>query len=168
MNQLKRMHNKAVGRTAEIEEAAIDGADCHVAESSDVEEAVAGVDTAIAEVIDAMATNRQMIADTLQAKDTKRTNDAGPETALGVLQGSRRRMLDQLHSNRTGSFGKTVGEAHLETLNDSLATRLQELTTELNQGSISARLFTVQLHAEVANYLESVDKVVKPVTINVS
>jgi hypothetical protein len=39
---------------------------------------------------------------------------------------------------------------------------------ELNQGSISARLFTVQLHSEVANYLESVEKIVKPLTINVS
>jgi hypothetical protein len=171
MNQLKRMLNKAVGRTAEAtpdvedREAVETGS---VVKAFDEQEGVAGVDTAIAEVVDAMTTSRQMIVDTLQARDIKRTNDSRPDSALGVLQGSRRRMLDQLHSNRTGSIGRPVGEAQLQTLNDCLANRLRELTAELNQGSISARLFTVQLHSEVANYLESVEKIVKPLTINVS
>jgi hypothetical protein len=172
MNQLKRMLNKAVGRTAGTAPA---DEDHRVAETGsaienfDEQEAVAGVDTAIAEVVDAITTNRQMIVATLQARDIKRTNDPRPDdTALGVLLGSRRRILDQLHSNRNNSRGKTAGETQLETMNDSLANRLRELTAEFNQGSISARLFTVQMHSEVANYLESVEKILKPITINVS
>jgi hypothetical protein len=171
MNQLKRMLDKAAGRTAKGAPAGENRQGVEpgsAVESFDEQEGVAGVDTAIAEVVGAMATNRQVIVETLQARDIKRSNDSQPDTALGVLQGSRRRMLDQLHSNRTGSLGKAVGEAPLETLNDCLANRLRELTADLNQGSISARLFTVQLHSEVANYLESVEKIVKPVTINVS
>ncbi len=171
MNQLKRMLNKAVGRTAEATPADEDQRAHDSGEAVKVfteQEAIAGVDTAIEEVVDVMKTNRQGIVDTLQARETAMSTDPGPNTALGVLQGSRRRMLDQLHSNRASSQGKLAGGTQLDGLNDSLARRLRELTAELNQGSISARLFTVQLHSEVANYLDSVEKILKPVTIQVS
>src|ERR1035441_2882629 len=83
MNQLKRMLNKAVGPPPE---AAPDVEDREAVETGSVvkafdeQEGVAGVDTAIAEVVDAMTTSRQMIVDTLQARDIKRTNDSRPDS----------------------------------------------------------------------------------------
>lgn len=170
MEKLKRMLNRASVPKAEdppITEEPRQPDPHEIREVLDEQEAIAGVDTAIAEVVEAMRGNREEIIKTLHARAT-----AGecpqPGSPLEVLQGSRRRMLDQMRATRSSSQGQAGGVLQIDQLNEALAQRLRELTAELNTGSISARLFILQLRAEMENYLGSVEKLLNPVKIQFS
>lgn len=171
MNPLRRMLNKASTGKAEVVAAteAPESEDARDVDRLNGEmEEIAGVDTAIAEAIEVLTTSREKIVESLHARDRAGINHPRNETPLGILQGSRRRILEQLHASRTSSEERTGGMPQLTELNEALATRLRDLTAELNAGSISARLFTLQLRAEAEAYLGSVEKLLNPVTIQVS
>ncbi len=169
MNPLKRMLNKTSPERADVATTEADNNnDVPRAEdpfNGEMEE-VGGVDTAIAEAIEVLTTNREKIVESLHARDGSDHPRNG--SALGILQGSRRRIIDQLYASRAASEERAIGIPQITQLNEALATRLRDLTAELNAGSISARLFTLQLRAEVASYLDSVEKLLKPITIQVS
>jgi hypothetical protein len=171
MNPLKRMLNKASTERAEVPtteaENRNEGPSAMDPFNGEIE-AVGGADTAIAEAIGVLTTNRENIVRSLHARDGAGNDHPRNETALGILQGSRRRILDQLNASRVASEERTGGMPQITELNETLAKRQRDLTAELNAGSISARLFILQLRAEVASYLDSVEKLLKPITIQVS
>ncbi len=166
MNPLKRLLNKASTEVTTIEaDNNNDGPRAEDPFNGEMEE-VGGGDTAIAEAIEVLTTNREKIVQSLHARD--RSDHPRNGSALDILKGSRHRILDQLYATRASSEERTSGMPQITELNDALATRLRDLTAELNAGSISARLFILQLRAEVASYLDSVEKLLKPTTIQVS
>ena len=170
MEKLKRMLNRASAPKAEDTPSTEEPREPdprEIREVLDEQEAVAGVDTAIAEAVEAIRGNREEIIKTMHARATG-SADSQPGSPLEVLQGSRRRMLDQMQATRSSSHGQTGGVPQIDQLNEMLAHRLRELTAELNAGSISARLFILQLRAEMENYLGSVEKLLNPVKIQFS